>query len=306
MTFQESGQGADYEYEKDAPILGYHPGCHGNLLAKCLSIAAGVQEDFDLWRGRDGAHNHRDHTHRLVRHTHYDDLMDQRLIPGETVPLNPHLKDFKLTSKNIWCHISIEPTDYFSIHQHNFIATGELGFNLLHPNLCYEMIPENEKWRFGKSSLEKFETTQDGFREFWKKMFTSTNGMFSVEDQVYKEFSIQNIFQYKWFYNREQFCAGVEDLLDTLGHKYVCDVGHHIDTLKHKRQYVYDAEHAVLDAFSAWKNGNEFDMSNFNLFQQAYMDRLLEDYVGKELESCYNMGYPKNTRDIEIREAWYD
>ena len=285
----------------NAPELAFLPGSHGNFLARCLSVASGIVPDFDFYTDHKGAHANRKFK-SLVEFTH-----------------EPKQKD-------IFCLIGYDKDDDFILTWHLYFAAAEFGLDLLTVesfDVVQEFIDKNKERSLGLSAQDKNKDKfnnplmktlfflmdtfkQDGvsgLREMFKKGF-STGGGWSNDWQnnIMKDHNIENIFQFSWFYNKKMFSRQIENLCVKLGYDYKVDVTHHIDEFIDKKQDIIQAHAFVTRAFNFYKDKKDMDISSLSVYEQAYLDHLIESHHNYEIENWIT--YPTNTKDMQPVQAW--
>lgn len=284
----------------NAPVLAFLPGSHGNFLARCLSVASGVVPDFDFYTDHKGAHANR-HFTSLVEFTH---------SPIE---------------KDIFCYIGYDKDDDFIITWHLYFAAAEFGLDLLKVesfDVVQEFIDKNKKLSLGLAAQDKHKDklTQPlmktlirlmssfkhdgvlGLREMFKIGFTTGGGMWEWQNEILKDHNVENIFKFSWFYNKKMFSRQIENLCVKLGYEYKVDVTHHIDEFIDKKQDIIQANAFVNRAFNFYKDKKDMDISSLSVYEQAYLDHLIELHHNYEIENWIT--YPTNTKDMQPVQAW--
>tara|TARA_B100000282_G_C31649171_1_gene452189 strand:+ start:137 stop:973 length:837 start_codon:yes stop_codon:yes gene_type:complete len=268
------------------PILLFLGGTHGNFLAKCLSVASGIVEDFDFYGNKNGAHNKGNNFTPVVNHVHQCD------------------------DTNVFAYIKIKPSDLYVLEWHTLFAAGELGINALSvkdfneiekvisQKLFHSVVTETLAMQvntFNKNGIS-------GLREMFKKSMTETNGFIKKQAEIFAKHKIDNLFEFSWFYDQELFCKGVEKLLIELGYEYKIDILHHQKEFVDRKLDILQSKKLVELAFRCYTNNTSMDISNFCIYEQAYLDNLIEQHHGHEIE-LYN-DYPTNTIDLKPIKAW--
>lgn len=273
------------------PVLVFLPGTHGNFIARCLSVASGVQPDFDFYDSNFGAHA-KTKFNKIVTHTHY---------PEET------------KKKDIFCYVEFDDEDNFILNWHAYYASAESGLNLLQVNDfidIQEFVTKNKDIIGPNIHAQSFKFLMDNFqdngisglRELFKKRLTVDNHRIKWQDQIKKYYHIHNIFKFSWCYNKKMFCRQIEKICVKLGYEYKVDVTHHIEEFIEKKQDIIQAHAFVNRAFNSYKNKKEMDISTLSIYEQAYLDSLIEKDLGYEIELWEE--YPKNTIDLNPVQAW--
>jgi len=264
------------------PILLFQGGTHGNFLAKCLSVACGIQKDFNFYGDNAGAHSYLNNT--IVNYVHESEFRD------------------------IWAYIYINESDLYKLVWHTFWAAGEFNFDLLKFTDCAELHAKvKESFDHSivteglQSQLKIFNNNIDSVREMFRFTFKSSNGFLKTQETILNKHSIKNLIPFADFYNKK---FKISKLLKDLKYDYVVDINHILDTFINRKQNILYSERKVHTAFEYYKNKKEFDISNFVIYEQAYLDYLVEKDFGKNTEVCYLNGYPTNILDIHPVEAW--
>lgn len=272
------------------PILLYLAGTHGNFLSRCLSISSGIEQDFDFYSGKFGAHANLGFA-RLVNHKH------------------PHCH----TDEHAWCYIHINQTDLYFLHWHVHKSAGEFGLDLLDVTSFDDITPfiESKSWHplVNGALANQFNIFKDsglpGLREMFKLSFKDTNGMLILQKQDYAKFKIAKKFEFEWFYNYENFKYNLIQLLTDLGKEYYYDIEHHWQDFINRKQQVILSKQKVEHAMECFISKSNMDISNFCVYQQAYLDHLVEQCLDYEIE-LWNDGYPKNMSDYKPVRATRD
>jgi hypothetical protein len=268
------------------PILLFQGGTHGNFLSRCLSVASGVVEDFNFYGNNKGAHAKFGHFSKVVDHVH------------------------ECNDENVFAYINIKLSDLYILNWHVFFAAGEFGIDVL----TLKNFDEIEKVINHKSAhpvvVGGFATQVDifkhdgilGLREMFKRSFSSTNGLLTKQSEVFAKHNIENIFEFSWFYDQKIFCENVKGLLVNLGYEYKVDTLHHQQEFLDRKQNIIESNKLVELAFKCYTSNTGMDISNFCPYEQAYLDYLIEQHLGYEIENWQE--YPTNTQDINPTEAW--
>jgi len=273
------------------PLLIFQAGTHGNLLTRCLSIASGAEPFFDPWKKTIGAHGS------------YANSINKKCHPSDAT------KHVSLGTP-VWCFITVTSNDRYKLELHSYLSAGELGLDLLQPwtiDSLYQYVKERKDNPASHSMLRiipLYEKNTDGLRELFKMLFKSTgkNGFDGVHKRTMADWEFENLFKFEWFYDTERFVKEVKHLLTTLGYEYKTDITPIAEKFKQKKQRVLDTQQQVEQAFEHYLSGKSHDISNFVVFQQAYLDHLIEEHYNIQLQIAYPSGYPKNTNSIEINE----
>lgn len=280
------------------PILLFRGGTHGNFLARCLSVSSGTAPDFDFYHDSDrgetkGAHANRNFA-KLVNHTHPHPALEANLT-------------------HVWCYIDIKLTDLYLHNWHIHHAAGEFGLNLLHVkdfNDYFQLIENNSQHpliRQGiKNQVNSFKDSGiTGLREMFKLSFRSSNGNIEDQKQHHEQFKIANKFNFEWFYNYKNFKHNLIRLLTDLGKEYCYDIEHHWQDFINRKQEAIQSKLAVERAMECFTSHSDMDISNFCIYQQAYLDHLVEQYLDYEIELWHN-GYPQNMLSYKPVQATRD
>ena len=268
------------------PILLFQGGTHGNFLSRCLSVASGAFQDFDFYGNKKGAHAKSGHFSKVVDHVH------------------------ECNDENVFAYINIKLSDLYILNWHVFFAAGEFGIDVL----TLKNFDEIEKVINHKSAhpvvVDGFATQVNifkdngipGLREMFKRSFSSTNGLLTKQSEVFAKHNIENIFEFSWFYDQKIFCEKVKGLLVNLGYEYKVDISHHQQEFIDRKQDIIESKKLAERAFNCYTNNISMDISNFCPYEQAYLDYLIEQHLGYEIENWQE--YPTNTQDINPVEAW--
>ena len=268
------------------PILLFLGGTHGNFLSRCLTVASGVNEDFNFYGSKHGAHAKSSHFSKVVDHVH------------------------ECNDENVFAYINIKLSDLYILNWHVFFAAGEFGIDVL----TLKNFDEIEKVINHKSAhpviVGGFATQVDifkhdgilGLREMFKRSFYASNGLLTKSSCLVNKHNIDNIFEFSWFYDQEVFCKQVEKLLVDLGYNYKVDISHHQQEFLDRKQNIIESKKLVEHAFECYTSNTSMDISNFCLYEQSYLDYLIEQHLGYEIE--ISQEYPTNTQDLNPIEAW--
>jgi len=274
------------------PILLFQGGTHGNFLSRCLSVASGAIPDFDFYGSNHGAHASIG-SKRIIDHFHEDELS---------------LKD----ENNIFVYISIDHSDLYILLWYTMLAAGEFGADVLTIKDFDDMEKIlNQKTRYAQILKNNIRKQVDifknddirGMREFFKDLIKVTaKSFFERQEDVLNRHNIENIFKFAWFYDQEIFCKQVEKLLVDLGYNYKVDIAHHQQTFLDRKQNIIQSKKLVELAFECYTSNTSMDISNFCLYEQSYLDYLIEQHLGYEIEIYVE--YPTNTQDLNPTKAW--
>ena len=274
------------------PILLFLGGTHGNFLARCLSVASGAIPDFDFYGSNHGAHA---------------SIGSKRIIDH----LHPH--ELLLSDENdIFVYVSIAQSDLYILLWHSMLAAGEFGLDVLTIEDFDDMEKIlNQKTRYAQISKNNIRKQVDifknddirGMREFFKNLIKVTEkSFFERQEDILNRHNIENIFKFAWFYDQEVFCKQVEKLLIKLGYTYKIDIAHQQQTFLDRKLNILQSKKLVELAFECYTSNTSMDISNFCLYEQSYLDYLIEQHLGYEIE--ISQEYPTNTQDLNPIEAW--
>jgi len=264
------------------PAIHHLPGAHGNFLVKCLNVAAGATPDQEFYTENTiGAHA--DFNEVIVRTT-------DQILPEVNV------------SKKVWAYITIDQSDLYKFQWHFLYASNDFGFDIL------KYLP-SEAHNFYKNDTFMAQAliydyrlfninNLDSCREMYKLSFKKSSGHLIENKKVLDEWDIQITMPFHSFYNEQEFFKIVNELLEELGYTQTVSIKHHYNTFIQRKESIIKSEQRVLHAFECYKNNKSKDISDFVLYEQAYLDYLIENDIGQEIEIVYNNGYPKNTLDI--------
>ena len=269
------------------PILLFQGGTHGNFLSRCLSVASGAIQDFDFYGNKKGAH------------TNY----------GKFIKVVDHVHECEDTN-NVFAYINIKHSDLYILNWHVLIAAGELGIDVLTTKNFDELIKVINHKSAHLVVVGGFATQVNifkddgipGLREMFKRSFSATNGLLTKQSEVFAKHNIENIFEFSWFYDQKIFGEKVKGLLVNLGYEYKVDTMHHQQEFLDRKQNIIESKKLVELAFKCYTSNTSMDISNFCIYEQAYLDYLIEQHLGYEIENCQE--YPTNTQDLNPTEAW--
>lgn len=272
------------------PVLLFQGGTHGNFLSRCLSISSGIEQDFDFYGNNAGAHANYDFA-RLVKHVH----------------------PYRYNARHAWCYIHVNQTDLYFVYWHVLKAGGEFGLDVLDVTSFNDIRSsiENKKCHvIVKDGFEnQFNIFKDtglpGLREMFKLSFKPSNGILLNQQQDYEKFEIANKFYFEWFYNYKNFKHNLIKLLTDLDKEYCYDIEHHWKDFTNRKQKIIQSKLAVERAMECFISKSNMDISNFCVYQQAYLDHLVEQYLDYEIELWHN-GYPQNMFDYKPVQATRD
>tara|TARA_R110000796_G_scaffold33884_6_gene87618 strand:- start:716 stop:1549 length:834 start_codon:yes stop_codon:yes gene_type:complete len=268
------------------PTIDYPPGAHGNFLIKCLNVASGLVEDREFYgKDRVGAHA-----------TDFPEIIVQNATK---------VTDQIHKEKRAWLFITLDKEDLYKYQWHYLYASNDFGFNVLKylPDQAHQfysndlLIAESVREQFKHFDIHNI----DSCREMYKLSFGQHSGHLTRMDHVLQEYSHDFRLPFKTFYNKKDFLNCIPKLLHHLGYTQKQDIEHQFDNFIKKKQSIIDSEQRVLRAFACYKDKTPMDISDFALYEQAYLDYLIEKYLGNTRLIVYNSGYPKNTIDIEHR-----
>ena len=269
------------------PILLFQGGTHGNFLSRCLTVASGVNEDFDFYENRKGAHTRCDEFIKVVDHVHECE-----------------------GTNNVFAYINIKHSDLYILNWHVLIAAGEFGIDVLTTKNFDELIKViNHKSAhpivvdgFG-SKVNIFKNDGvSGLREMFKNSLKETNGMMTKQSKIFAKHNIENIFEFSWFYDQGIFCKQIEKLLIKMGYDYKVDISHHQQEFIDRKQDIIESKKLAERAFNCYTNNISMDISNLCVYEQAYLDYLIEQQLGFEIENWQE--YPTNAQNIKPVESW--
>lgn len=269
------------------PILLFQGGTHGNFLSRCLSVASGKTKDFDFYGGRKGAHNQYNKFAKIVEHVHEHD------------------------DTNVFVYINFNLSDLYILHWHLFFAAGEFGLDLLTVKNFDEIISLiNHKSAhplvvgcFAQQVNIFKDDGVTGLREMFKLVFSQSHGLLTKQSEILAKHNINNMFEFSWFYNQKIFCKKVKGLLETLGYDYKTDISHHQQQFLDRKQDILQSKKLVELAYQCYTTNTSMDISKFCIYEQGYLDYLIQQYLGYEIEN-WQEGYPKNTKDINPTKAY--
>jgi len=271
------------------PILLFLYGTHGNFLSRCLSVASGVEEDFDFYGSQNIAHNKCEVFTKVLYHT------------------NPHKLSLN-DGNDISVYISVDQSDFYILLWHIMLATHEFEVDIL----TIKDFDDIEKTLNQKSKSEFLKNINvdvfkndgiRGLREFFKNLIKlAEKGFFEQQKDTLNRYNIKNIFKFAWFYDKNCFCEHVEKLLVNIGYDYKVDIAHHQQVFLDRKQNIIESKKLVELAFECYTSNTSMDISNFCLYEQSYLDFLIEQHLGYEIEIWQE--YPTNTQDINPVEAW--
>ena len=268
------------------PTIDYPPGAHGNFLIKCLNVASGLVEDREFYgKDRVGAHA-----------TDFPEIIVQNATK---------VTDQIHKEKRAWLFITLDKEDLYKYQWHYLYASNDFGFNVLKylPDQAHQfysndlLIAESVREQFKHFDIHNI----DSCREMYKLSFGQHSGHLTRMDHVLQEYSHDFRLPFKTFYNKKDFLNCIPKLLHHLGYTQKQYIEHQFDNFIKKKQSIIDSEQRVLRAYACFKDKTPMDISDFALYEQAYLDYLIEKYLGNTRLIVYNSGYPKNTIDIEHR-----
>ena len=266
------------------PILLFTGGTHGNLLSRCLSIASGTTVKFDLWRENHGAHAKHDFE-RVIEHLH----------PCDT------------DSKDIHTYITYYWSDIYKILLWIYYAGGESNLDLLDDSsLRLRISNHNHIITAGMGDqIAQFDNNDIGTVEFLKNLIRHMHQhLIDERDTVLSTRNVKFIVEYGEFFKKDTMLEMIKRVLKNLDLLYMHDVDEMCNKFLLRMKPFTASEQRVKQAFTAWKQNKACDISNFLLIEKACLCYYIEEDLGYEIENF--MKFPKNTQDIETREAWYD
>lgn len=266
-------------------IILFQSGSHGNFLEKYLNVSCGYNENFDFFENFFGAHS-----------------KPNKYTNNPFVCVHPAALQEK--DQTIFCYIYVDKKDLYKLCWHGYFAAGEFGLNLLNnkknfTSLFYEKLKSNENHimlRDTISSILRFEKTDNGLREYFKKSFSQYNGILSTQEDIIKNYKIQNYFYFNDFYS-DNFDQKIKDNLDI---DIQVKTDNHRVFLERKKDII-KSEDKVNSAVDAFLKGQYYSLEDFCLYEQAYFDHLVEEHYNITLKMFYKQ-YPTNTLEYEIQE----
>lgn len=283
------------------PVLLFQGGTHGNFLSRCLSISSGEGTDFSFYANKNGAHNNTGYDTKIVNHVH-DYHVHGGLRPGD------HW--LGLQNNDIWTYINVDTDDLYVLYWHILFAAGEFGVNVLELknfNMLEQLVNDKKIHLVVQGGLKDQvnifkDNSTIGLREMFKRSFSEKNGILSRQIDILNEHKISNIFKFSWFYKWEDFEKQIEVLLVSLGYSFKVDIKHHWQEFVDRKQNIICSKQLVEQAFKCYSNRVSMDISSFCIYEQAYLDYLIEKHLGYEIENYID--YPRNTQDIYPIKAW--
>lgn len=271
---------------KDLPVVLFQGGTHGNFLSRCLSVASGVCEDFDFYGSRYGAHARIDEKDLVVNHVHHHNNCE------------------------IWAYISIDISDLYILNWHILYAAGEFGIDVLSIdsfNKLIDIVKHDSAHPivvggFGNRVNIYRQDGVRGLREMFKKSFDKHNGIFDRQDEIYRNHSILHTFKFSWFYDLSHFIENVKLLLEDLGYGYVNDIEHHWHDFVDRKKNILESKKRVELAFNNYVEQYDEDISDLCIYEQSYLDFLIEKHLGYEIENWQD--YPVSIKNINPIKAW--
>ena len=249
-------------------MLLFQAGTHGNFLSRCLSVASGVCDDFDFYDTYNGAHKEFDSQYKLVQHDHYP------------------------TKKDVWTYISIDESDMYYLYYHIMSAAGRLKINLFTVNdwktLKEKLVNKEHTGQMTGGLRKQVEWFNDGtvagLREMYMAALSKRNGCFDRQREIYQCHRIKNTIKFTDFYNWDSYKICVEELLRDLGYNYVTDIQHHWQDFFDRKLELINSQTRVLSAFDNYKNNKSYDISKFCVYEQAFLNHLIQEDLGYELQ----------------------
>ena len=268
------------------PALLFHPGTHGNFLARCLNVASGVAEDTDFYGSFLGAHKIVRNEHKVIAQVH------------------------EVTGYNVFAYITIELSDLYILNWHIFYAANEFGLDLLRTKNFDELInvvknskdPDSGNAKALQRQIDIFKDNGvSGLREMFKLSFQDKQGMLTEQADIFANHNVENTFKFSWFYNQWTFCKKVKELLVFLGYDYKVDISHHIQVFLDRKENIIKSKKLVELAFKCYTTNTSMDISKFCIYEQAYLDNLIEQHLGYQIQNWKE--YPTNTKTMNPLEA---
>lgn len=268
------------------PFLLFQGGTHGNFLAKCLSVASGECDNFDFYKGLKGAHNK-------------SKTMDYVVDFGHE-PIDD----------DIFYYINVNEDDLYILSWHIFYAAGEFGVDFLKVNdfdSLHKTCMDNPEHPivaegFGNQVSKWSKQGQSGLREMFKMMFNQGNGIITKQGGYYFACKIQNTFEFSWFYDIDKFTDNLKIILDKLGLSYKVDISKNWEQFITMKNNIIKSKELVEYAFTCYNKDIPVNISNFCVYEQAYLDYLIEKQLGYKMENWQR--YPTNTKDLKPKQAW--
>lgn len=268
------------------PFLLFQGGTHGNFLTKCLTVASGKCDNFDFYNGSRGAHH---------KSTSMDYIIDF---------------DHEPVDNDIFCYVNVKEDDLYILSWHIFYAAGEFGINFLkindfdplqkacHKNSEHPIVVEG----FDNQVSQWSNQGRSGLREMYKMMLNESNGILTKQQEYYSTLKIQNKFEFSWFYDLDKFTKNLKILLDRLGYDYKVDISKNWQQFITMKNNIIKSKELVEYAFVCYNNSIPINISNLCVYEQAYLDYLIEKQLGYKMENWER--YPTNTKDIKPKQAW--
>ena len=275
-----------YIWTRTLPVLAFVPGSHGNFISRCLSVASGVQPDFNFYKNTVGAHAEANFK-KVVISTHSPEWVGH---------------------KDIFCLVDFDDDDMFILTWHAHFAASDTGFDILKVkdfNDVQKFIDKDKDAHGIKYLMDHYNGDGiPGLRELFKKRLIIDSPLITRLDHIKKDYTIHNKFQFSWCYDKKMFCKQIENLCTKLGYDYKVDITHHIEEFIEKKQNIIEAHALVNRAFQFYKNKKDMNISTLSLYEQAYLDCLIEKDLGYEIELWKE--YPTNTINLKPIQAWDD
>jgi len=277
------------------PVLLFHPGTFGNFLTRCLSIAAGKYQPFNMWEGRPGG-----------AHAFPSDS-GSGWRSGRIVD---HCHTWELTHNDVFIYIDISEEYTYVIHCHDFRASDDLGLDLLDDTDIRERIkqvalnnPPDSKRHVEivdfYNNLLMYEDSTYGLIEHYKNQIrVRVDRLLGRRVGVVENNNIKHIVQYRDLYDKEYFVNLIKNAVIELGFSYVNDISDYHDKLMQNMEKLVTSNNRILEAFDHYKNKQPYSLTHLSLYEHAYLYYLIEKDIGKDIELCYPNGYYSNISDI--------
>jgi len=262
------------------PILLFSGGTHGNFIARCLSIASGVQQKYNLWGSHQGAHT------------------------ANYIPVVQPLHHYETDKTDVFAFICLDEKDLYPAILHLYRAGGDLGLDLLDDKdlrtRMYAAATSKPDITVGwQNNLQYFEDTDDALREFLKLTIAHMSQHFlDIQTNVLNFRQISHFINFADLHDYQSFEKCIQKLVEGLGYTVVCNLQDIWQTFYTRNEHVLASQQRVFDAFNSYVEKRQQDVSQLTLFEQAYIDYLREKYTGKPAAVTYIHGYPKSTLQI--------
>jgi len=279
------------------PLTLWQGGTHGNFLLRLIRIAAGDVEDFDIFDSHRGAHA--DPRGEFFQGTFWQDTCRHGPNPGE--------QDF-------WVMITLEPEDLYVAQWHTFWAAGEVGFDVVgfrpaeseqlesYLTACVHNPDYKSSRRASAQALlehvQHFDPSADGVREMFKCCFRDTNGMIVRDRERRRTLNIQHCVPFDDLYHPNRVREWIRLLVQDLGYKYTVDIRHHAERFVERKKPILASRARVQQAFQAWRQGEPYGIHDFWLYEQAYLEHLIEQHTQTERPIDFPHGYPQSVEAL--------